>query len=205
MDTKETTAPEIVAPGASRQRRADAVRNAGRVLAAATKVFEAEGLDAPLETIARRAGVGIATLYRHFPTRQALIEAVFQERVDASLARANELLASPEPFDALSVWLGEQLEQAAACHGLGAEAMTRIGSDAPTPCAAMREAGAALLARADASGWVRPGVDVDELLRFVSAIVTTTRDLSDGGEQARRMLAVVLDGLRAPDAPSHTP
>ena len=103
---------------AGRRPRADAVRNRERLLAAATIAFEQQGPDASLDEIARSAGVGIGTLYRHFPTREALLEAVFRGRIDALSQLGDELLASPEPFDALTTWLRAHLVNASACQGL---------------------------------------------------------------------------------------
>src|SRR6266699_4143127 len=92
--------------GQDRPMRADARRNYGRLLAAALAAFSEQGADtASLEEIARRAGVGIGTLYRHFPTRQALLEAVYRDQVEALRARADDLLENAPPADALAEWL----------------------------------------------------------------------------------------------------
>src|SRR5713226_8945397 len=103
MATTETIASAPAAP--SRARRADAQRNAERLLAAAREVFAEQGPDAALEEIARRAGVGIGTLYRHYPNRDALVEAVFRDRVEAAKARADALMTSTTPGEALTEWL----------------------------------------------------------------------------------------------------
>ncbi len=125
----------------------------------AREVFAVRGADASLEEIARGAGVGIGTLYRHFPTRDDLVAAVFHDRIDELEALAEELLTSDTPGEALATWLHAQLEQAATCRGLAAEAMLTMLAhrDAPSPCESMRQAGAALLARAQAAGEVRDG------------------------------------------------
>ncbi len=204
--TESATAPTApnegidgAVPGARRQ-RADARRNAERVLEAARAVFAEQGPDASLEEIARRAGVGIGTLYRHFPTREVLIETVFRDRIDASRARAEQLLESDAPGDALAAWLREQLLQASECQGLGASAMIMMLDDEagrPSVCEEMREASAKLLARAQESGDVRADADIDDLVRLVSAIGLATEDAPDRAAQADRMLALVLDGARA--------
>src|SRR5436305_3770092 len=106
-----------------RRPRADAVRNRARIVETASSVFAARGSDASLEEIARGAGVGIGTLYRHFPTRDDLVAAVFRDRIDELQARGEELLVSDRPGEALAIWLHEQLLQAATCQGLSAEAM----------------------------------------------------------------------------------
>jgi AcrR family transcriptional regulator len=92
--------------------RADARRNHERLLAEARAAFAAHGTDASLEDVARRAGVGIGTLYRHFPTRHALLSAVFEDAVSDLLARSRELLDAPEPCTALVTWLREIVSHA---------------------------------------------------------------------------------------------
>src|SRR3954452_2753784 len=89
----------------SRPMRADARRNVERLLAVAKETFAERGADAPLEEIARRAGVGIGTLYRHFPTREALLEALLRDSFEPLRAEADRLLTSPSPGDALDAWL----------------------------------------------------------------------------------------------------
>jgi AcrR family transcriptional regulator len=184
---------------ASRPQRADARRNAERVLVAAHEVFDEQGADASLEEIARRAGVGIGTLYRHFPTRDVLVQTVMQEELDALEARAAELLAADDPADALATWLREHLAAAAVCRGLGASAMIKMldhESDA-LPCESMRRAGAELVARAQEAGVVRSDVDIDDLMRLVNAIGLATEDAPGGPAQAEHLLAVVIAGIRA--------
>ena len=180
-----------------RRPRADAVRNRARIVETASQVFAARGADASLEEIARGAGVGIGTLYRHFPTRDDLVEAVFHDRIDELEALADELLASDAPGDALATWLHAQLDQAATCRGLAAEAMLTMLAhrDVPSPCESMRQAGAALLARAQAAGAVRDGVDIDDLVRMVQA-VTLAAEESDDPDTAERLFGFVLDGVR---------
>jgi AcrR family transcriptional regulator len=192
--TSSTTTPDV----ASRPQRADARRNHERLLAAARTVFGEQGPDAPLEEIARQAGVGIGTLYRHFPTRDALVTAMFFERIETSRARAAELSVSESPVDALSTWLREQLDEAAAIRGLGATAMNIMLCEAePQACAPMRDAGAALLARAQAAGEVRADTDIDDLLHLVIGIGLASEDAPDGPALADRLFALVLDGVRA--------
>ena len=181
-----------------RRPRADAVRNRARIVETAREVFAVRGADASLEEIARGAGVGIGTLYRHFPTRDDLVEAVFRDRVDELEALAAELLTSDTPGEALAIWLHAQLEQAATCRGLAAEAMLTMLAhhDAPSPCESMRLAGAALLVRAQAAGDVRPGVEIDDLVRMVQA-VTLAAEESDDPDTAERLFGFVLDGVRS--------
>lgn len=182
----------------TRRPRADAVRNRARIVETASEVFAVRGADASLEEIARGAEVGIGTLYRHFPTRDDLVAAVFHDRIDELEALADELLASDAPGDALATWLHAQLEQSATCRGLAAEAMLTMlaHTDAPSPCESMRQAGAALLARAQAAGEVRDGVEIDDLVRMVQA-VTLAAEECDDPEAAERLFGFVLDGVRA--------
>ncbi len=189
--TDMTTAP--------RRRRADAQRNSERVLAAARDVFAEHGPDASLEEIARRAEVGIGTLYRHYPTRQALLEAVFRDRLESSLARAEELMRTAEPFDALATWLRDQLDTAGACQSLGASVMITMldeHADAPAPCEAMRASGADLLQRAQSAGAVRADADIEDLMRLVNAIALATEQSPEGRAQADRMFTLLMDGVR---------
>lgn len=181
----------------TRRPRADAVRNRARIVETAREVFAVRGADASLEEIARGAGVGIGTLYRHFPTRDDLVEAVFHDRIDELEALADELLTSATPGEALATWLHAQLDQAATCRGLAAEAMLTMLADCetPSPCESMRQAGAALLTRAQAAGEVREGVDIDDLVRMVQAVTLAAEESDDPGT-AERLFGFVLDGVR---------
>lgn len=181
----------------ARRPRADAVRNRARIVETASEVFARRGSEASLEEIARGAGVGIGTLYRHFPTRDDLVEAVFRDRIAELEALAESLLASDAPGEALATWLHAQLDQAATCRGLAAEAMLGMLAtcDGPSACEAMRQAGAALLARAQAAGEVRAGVEIDDLVRMVQAVVLATEESGDPGS-AERLFGFVLDGVR---------
>jgi AcrR family transcriptional regulator len=180
-----------------RPQRADARRNAARILDAARDAFNEHGADASLEAIARSAGVGIGTLYRHFPTRDSLVEAVFQQTIDDARARAEELLESNEPGEALAVWLREQLTQSSACRGLAAEAMIMMLDETGNlRCAPMRAAGATLLARAQEAGHARADTEIDDLVRLVNAIGFATEDAPDRDAQADRLFALMMDGVR---------
>jgi AcrR family transcriptional regulator len=197
IETIATIASTPAAP--SRAQRADAQRNAERLLAAAREVFAEQGPDAALEEIARRAGLGIGTLYRHYPNRHALVEAVFRDRVEAAKARADALMTSATPGEALTEWLRDQLQQGAECRGLGAAAMIMMLDDdsgGQTPCEEMRAAGERLLARAQEAGAFRPDADIDDLVRLVNAIELATHDAPDGAAQADRLFALMMDGVR---------
>src|SRR5689334_18461894 len=145
---------------APRRMRADARHNYALLLTAAAAAFAEHGPDAPLDDIARRAGVGIGTLYRHFPTRYALLEAVFLDSIEALGAEAEELLDAPSPGDALATWLRSLLVHNLTQRGLKEALMMAAGSELASSCKTqMRAAGAALLARAQQAGAVRPDIE----------------------------------------------
>jgi AcrR family transcriptional regulator len=177
-----------------RPRRADAQRNHDKLVAAARAVFTEQGTSAPLEDVAERAEVGIGTLYRHFPTRQALLEAVYIDEVEA-MARAAVELAELPPWDALSQWFGQYVGFAATKRAL-AEALLEVApeSDALAACrTALLEAGSGLIERAQRAGVIREDVSFSDVGRLVGSIaVVPTAD--DG--QKERLLALALDGLR---------
>ncbi|WP_327085746.1 TetR/AcrR family transcriptional regulator [Nonomuraea sp. NBC_01738] len=171
--------------------RADARRNAERIVAAAGAVIAEQGADASLEEIARRAGVGSATLHRRFPARRALLEAVFRDRVAVLCARAEELLDSADPGEALFTWLRAVGAHAVANRGLSASLM--LGSE----CHDMIiNAGEGLLGRARAAEEVRPEITIVHLLKLVSAISLATEQDPDGPAEADHLLAIALDGIR---------
>jgi AcrR family transcriptional regulator len=183
-----------------RRQRADAQRNSDRVLAAAREVFAEHGPDATLEEIARRAEVGIGTLYRHYPSRNDLLLAVFRDDIDAARTRAAELLEADDPGAAFSSWMRDQLDAAGSCRALGASVMIQMLDEEPdkqSSCEALREAGAELLERAQAAGAVRADANIDELLRMVSAIAIATEDAPDARAQADRLFTLAFDGIRA--------
>jgi AcrR family transcriptional regulator len=177
-----------------RPKRADARRNYDKLVAAAREVFSTDGTSAPLEEVARRAGVGIGTLYRHFPTRQALLEAVYLEEVEG-MARAAAELSDVAPWDALSQWLHQYVGFAATKRAL-TEALVDVDpdSDALQACrAALLGAGSELVERAQRAGVIRPDTTFGDIGRMVSGIaMVPTAD----PEQQERMLSLALDGLR---------
>ena len=182
-----------------RQRRADAQRNYERILAVARVAVAQRGGDVVLEDIARDAGVGIGTLYRHFPTRQALLEATFLDETRELRARAEQLAAEQAPLDALVGWLRLQMDLGMRGHSIGAAVMAAKhvdGSEIQLAYAAMREAGTELLERAQAVGEVRPGVDMGDLLRLVHGVVLVSQQAPDP-ERMERMFQLVIAGIRA--------
>lgn len=182
-----------------RPRRADAQRNYDRIVAAARTAVAQRGGDIVLEDVARDAGVGIGTLYRHFPTRQALFEAVFLDEALELRDRVGELADDPSPLDALVTWLRLHMDFAAHGQSMGAAVMNlkhTEGSDMQRAFIEMREAGATLLRRAQDAGAVRSDVDLSDVIRLVHGIVLINERAPDP-ERAERMFDVVVAGIRA--------
>lgn len=176
--------------------RPDARRNYQRLLDAAAAAFADRGADASLNDIARHAGVGAATLYRHFPSREALLEALLAERHQALSAQARRLGDSPKPAEALLTWLRAFVAHVTTYRGLAA--LVKAGlQDEQSPfyssCQDMTEAGAQLLAQAQGSQAIRADVDISDVLKLASAIAIATEQTSN---DADRLLTLALDGLR---------
>lgn len=192
--SRETTAT----PEPTRTMRADARRNHERLLTEARTAFAEHGAEASLEDVARRAGVGIGTLYRHFPNRDALLSAVFEDAVNDLLARSRELLTDPNPCAALVTWLREMVAQASEYRGL-ARALMSVSSDNTSALARcsdpIRQAGSALLTRAQESGSVRPDVEIGDLLQLTHAIALAAEETPGDPELADRLLRLTLRGL----------
>jgi AcrR family transcriptional regulator len=187
-----------------RPMRADAQRNYERLLSAAVAVFAERGADdASLEEIARRAGVGIGTLYRHFPTRQALLEAVYQDQVEGVRAKADELLRSESPADALADWLRALASFSSTKQSLTSALLATLGKDSEllSSCSAVIYGAAEkLLARAQEAGVVRPDADAKDLIRLVHAVNLAAQHAPTDPGQRDRLIGLVLDGLRAQPA-----
>jgi AcrR family transcriptional regulator len=193
------TAPAL----AERGMRADARRSRDRILAAAGAAIARDGAGASLEEIARQAGVGSATLHRHFPSRQSLLESVFRGRVEALCAKAGDFAAEFDPATALFTWLRAVGTHAAANRGLASSLMrsARDGDGDPTlgtTCHTMIiNAGRALLDEAVRTHAVRSGIAITDLLKLVGAISLATEQEPDGATQADRLIALALDGVHA--------
>ena len=205
MTHPERLQPEPArADGATRPLRADARRNRARLLDAATAAFAEAGTDASLEEVARRAGLGIGTLYRHFPARDDLVEAVIHDSVDDLVAEADRLLAADDPFVALRTWLQGLVSHIARYRGLATSMVAAACGEGRLTDACHRQeaAASALVERARAAGALRPDVRVDEVLDLVSAVAW----VAEGGRphDEGRLLDLVLDGLR-PRAVAVTP
>jgi AcrR family transcriptional regulator len=189
------SATESQQPALSRRpKRADARRNYDQLIAAAREAFTERDRSASLEDIAGRAGVGIGTLYRHFPTRGDLIEAVYVEEVEA-LCRSAEDLRSAEPWDALVGWLRRFVAYMTTKQAL-AEELFAANRDAEVfkSCrAAFYGAGESLVKRAQDAGAIRSDISIDEVVQMVGGIAKIQAADAAGID---RILSVALDGLR---------
>ncbi|WP_445167186.1 TetR/AcrR family transcriptional regulator [Mycolicibacterium sp. Dal123E01] len=176
--------------------RADAARNRARVLQVAYEVFAEQGLAVPIDEIARRAGVGAGTVYRHFPTKEALFEAVISDRVRLVVAQGRNLLAA-DPSTALYEFLREVVREGAADHGM-VEALAGYGIDLDTaaPGAEAEFLGVLgeMLVAAQKAGTARADVGVAELKALM---VVCKNGQTYGDDVADRITNVIVAGLRA--------
>jgi AcrR family transcriptional regulator len=181
-----------------RKPRADALRNRERVLEAAKVVFSAGGADASLDAVARRAGVGIGTLYRHFPTREALYEAVYRREVEQLGDLAEQLVHEAKPVDALRRWLRSNVEFVATKKGMSAAlALAAQGSPELKSYSLDRlsKAVGVLLDRAVATGEIRSDVSPEDLIRALVGMCYV-HDQAGWQSTVLRLLDVFVDGLR---------
>ncbi|MFG3555185.1 TetR/AcrR family transcriptional regulator [Micromonospora sp. NPDC047557] len=187
-----TSAGQMPEVFAQRPKRADARRNYDALVTAAREAFAENGAAASLEDVARRAGVGIGTLYRNFPTRRHLFEAVYVEEVRALSASAADLAELP-PWDALVAWLHRFVAYVATKRALAEQLLhdSEIFASCRTEIYA---AGEPLMRRAQAAGVVRDDVGFDDVVRLISGL---TMAQFPAPEQRDRVLGVALDGLRA--------
>ncbi|WP_335982879.1 TetR/AcrR family transcriptional regulator [Streptomyces sp. CA2R106] len=195
------TAPKP--PPRKRAARADAQRNRDKLVAAARAAFTTAGEAAPLEAIAREAGVGIGTLYRNFPTREALVEAVYSAELDDVTASAPRLLAELPPADALRAWMRRYAAFVATKRGMGQVLRAGWSSGRISPPDTRRRIGAAvgiLLAGGAQDGTIRGDVAAEDLTVMLVGIFLTAAT-GGGQEQTDRLIELVMDALRPrPDA-----
>jgi AcrR family transcriptional regulator len=193
-----TRTSDQVPPRPAEQLRADARQNHARLIAAATAAFAERGADAPLEDIARRAGVGIGTLYRHFPTRTDLQAAVFRSQVSAVCGQGDALLAEQTaPGEAFAAWMRNLAGYLVTKRGLSHALIEAVGieSELISSCwMAMRQTTERLLANAQQAGVIRPDVDATDVMRLVHGVTVSTEKAP---ERSDMLLSVMLDGLRA--------
>ena len=184
-------------PG-TRPMRADARRNYEALLAEARDSFAKHGADVFLDDIAKRAGVGVATLYRHFPTREALLDAVARDWTEAVLAEARELVAGPDPAAALGLWLRSLVSHMGVYRGLVAALVPSMGNeDSPLnpSCQVMYEAGALLIEHGQRAGVIRADATTAEVLQLVSGVAWVCEQ-SGGAADVDRLLSLTMDSLR---------
>jgi len=184
-----------------RPHRADAARNFDAILTAAREEFTDSGTDASLEDIARRAGVGPATLYRNFPARADLIEAVYVAEVDSLCQDATRLADTEEPWPALVAWIRRFVTYMATKRVL----LDALDRESGAFCAcrqALYDYGGPLLDRAQESGGANPDLSIDDVMRFVIG-VTSSPFGSD--QQRERILDMAVAGIAAQPAPRGRP
>jgi AcrR family transcriptional regulator len=190
MPSRDTAAP----PTARRPRRADAQRNYDLVLAAAKEIFDEQGVNAPLDEIARRAGVGNATMYRHFPTRRELVIAVYADEVTQLCGLGDSLLSEDSPGDALFTWLRAFIAHVVTKR----ELPLALTDDQQGPRSelfegwhqAMHSTASALLTRARQAADIRTDLDVSDLLALAHGAALTGAD----AEQIERLLTLIRSG-----------
>ncbi|GAA3966092.1 TetR/AcrR family transcriptional regulator [Streptomyces marokkonensis] len=186
-----------------RRMRADARRNRERLLVVAGQAFAEHGESASLEDIAKRAGVGVGTLYRHFPTRRALLEAAYLERIESIAARADVIAGELAPGEALVAWLDELAAGMLRVRGLRALLDTAVTDGGPAADRAscgdcVRGAVTRLVRAAQDAGTLRRDVEPIEVLRLVHGVVTAAESTrGEPGTSVRRYLSLVWHGLRA--------
>jgi AcrR family transcriptional regulator len=186
------------APTHDKPLRKDAQRNREKLLAAAVELFAERGTEGSLEEVAKRAGVGIGTLYRHFPTRDALVEAAYRNEVAQLRAAADELLAELPPDQALEAWMRRFVEYGSAKRGMrdALHSIAGAGSDLFAQTRGqVTEAVAVLLKAGAEAGTLRADVEAEDVLRAMGAIWMVAEG-DEFGDQAMRILRLVLDGLR---------
>jgi AcrR family transcriptional regulator len=189
------TRPVTSTTAADKVLRADARRNYEALLAAGKVVFSRSGVDAPFEEVARHAGVGQGTLYRHFPTREHLFVAIMKDRVDLLDARARELLDGPDTWQALVEWLRFYDQSISEYGGMSSrigDGLADDGSPMAEACAPMRASFALLFDRACREGVVRSDVTAVQVLTMISRLTENSRS----GVTMNPYLDIVLRGLR---------
>jgi AcrR family transcriptional regulator len=200
MDRGGTAVDEGVDVDPARPMRADAVKNRQRILDAAAEVFATSGVSVPIDLVAARAGVGVGTLYRHFPNKEALFEAIVLTKVEDLIAQANAADGADDPVRALFAFLQLLASEAAMKHDLF-DALGSAGIDIKSRCATRieeLEAGIArLLARAVDTGAVRDDLCAHDVMGMVIGMCDAAERLGGDADSVRRMIGVVCEGLRA--------
>jgi AcrR family transcriptional regulator len=178
--------------------RADAARNRERLLEVASEAFARDGVEASLERIARDAGVGVGTLYRHFPNRNALMEAVYRHNLDQLVAEAEKLLQTKPPVEALGEWVQRFPAYVSTKKGLATHLKSVIAADSDLFTSShekLRSTMSRMLDAAAADGSIRADVDPGDVIRALAG-VCMTGDPSTSPDQTKRLAGLLMDGLR---------
>jgi len=183
-------------------KRADARRNYERLIAAAAAVFAERGADdVSLEEIARRAGVGIGTLYRHFPARQALLEAVYKDQVDGLEVLAGKLLASESAGAALCEWMRAFVAFGRTKRSLSSALVANKDSQLMSQCSMiLRGCTQTLLSRAQEAGEARPEVQSADIMRLAHALIMATEMAPADPDQPERLVSLIVGSVLVPEA-----
>lgn len=188
--------------------RADALKNRERILDAAETTFASLGLSVPIDLVAERAGVGVGTLYRHFPTKEALFEAIVITRLVGLADETKTRCDASDPGDALFLFLHRFANEAFAKADLF-DAMTAAGFDIKSRCAEMvddlKRGIDTLVVRAKAVGAVRPDITADEVMSLISGTCMAARQARLDAASCQRMIEIVCDGMRLPALSRDTP
>ena len=190
---------EVPVDAACRPMRADARRNRERIVKAARTVFAQYGRDAQMDDVARKAKVGVGTVYRHFPTKEALVQALAADKFERLQAVACEALTVDDPWEAIAGFIQRAAAQMAADRALY-EAVQEADARAAAEAAGLGETLSELIRRAQAAGAVRPDMTIDDIPMFMCGLGAAIR-MADGDEARwQRHLELMLDGLRPPAA-----
>jgi AcrR family transcriptional regulator len=197
-DQQTTTAQGAREAAAPKPLRADAQRNRDRLVEVAATAFAEQGVDASLEEIARQAGVGIGTLYRHFPTREHLVEVVYRREVEALCAAADDLASHHSADMALEQWMQRFVDYIATKRGLAASLRILFNTNSAVfsdlsgrVSLALRQ----LVEAAAAEGSIRGDVDASDVLHALGGIYSAP-DTKDWRDRSRRLVKLLMDGLR---------
>lgn len=191
-------APDTGHGGSTKAPRADAARNRGKLVTAARALFAEAGVDAPLEKVAAEAGVGIGTLYRHFPNRQTLIEAVYRDQSEEIVAEVQRLHATLPPDEALAAVFVVYLDNAASKRGMKEVILAEVGADAPVFVESRdrgRAAIGAILEAGQTQGIFRTDITDEDVFRMIGGLSMTCR-ADEPMSRSTPLVRVVIDGLR---------
>ncbi|WP_165034919.1 TetR/AcrR family transcriptional regulator [Protofrankia symbiont of Coriaria ruscifolia] len=189
-----------LAEATGRPMRSHARRNRERILAVARDAMTSQDDEISLNEVARRAGVGIGTLFRHFASREALLEALVHDRTAALCVEADRLLEADAPGAALVTWLSDLVEHVATYRGVAAALLSGAHDEQSAlhrSCQGVDDAAAALLARAQQAGEIRADIGIDEVISLVSAVAWVREQARERAGQLDTLMSVIAAGLRS--------